>query len=237
MDHGIATGQVLNLKCHNLSLYHTNIKMIQQPISNLTIDIWPDYFSKEEQKQISENSEEYNIPTKGVVHPKGKPVESIYMLVDGKLELVDPLKHSVDEKNYISPGSLIGIISFLKGEPVTHQIEAVEETRLLKVDPEFLLEIWILSNSRRLQLLRFLVERYTEILNSEEELKKKSSLEMLRFADWLDRIHDKVVSSEDFKVSISLNDLEDATGLNKQDIISALGEMIKDNQVSMKSIK
>ncbi len=208
--------------------------MIHQPISNLKLDIWPDYFSDEEQKYIYQNSEELQIPDKTIVHPQGKPVDSIYMLIEGRLELRDPSEQISDSIEYIDPGSVIGIISYLKNQSVVQQIKTVGKSRLLKIDPEFLLELWIVSNKRRLQLIRFLVERYSEIINSEEELKKQSSLEMLKFAEWLDQLHDKVVASENFKVSISLNDLEVATGLKKQEILQGLGDLIKDNQVWMK---
>lgn len=227
-SHRIYAGIIINLEFLS-SQPKSDVDMRKQNNVSPATDIWPGNFSDEEFDKLHRNSQLLKIDADEVLIEFNKGVPAVYYLKSG---LVNFGCHP-DHYEIIPPDSCIGLLSVLTGQPTGWNVTTLSEAEILKIDPEFFLRFWIRSASRCRLLLKTLVDR-CEYVSSGISSQSGETGYMLHLAKWIDRVHDRIAESKTGHVTLSLPDLEDATGCNKTEIIKALGQMAQENEIRVK---
>jgi len=79
---------------------------------------------------LVEAGERLTLPAGSLVIRSGEPVDSLYIVTDGALEVLLPGGRRIAE---LGPGDILGEMSLIEKRPPTASVRALEETRVLAV--------------------------------------------------------------------------------------------------------
>ena len=90
------------------------------------------------EEQVLEQSticEQITLQTGDILHSAGETVDSIFLLVQGRLKQTTQASNSLDRvNNYMVPGTQFGGVAAVRNEPLEIQVSAVEPSTALKIN-------------------------------------------------------------------------------------------------------
>ncbi|MCP4079872.1 MAG: cyclic nucleotide-binding domain-containing protein [Planctomycetaceae bacterium] len=91
--------------------------------------------TEEQVLELSTICEQITLQTGDILHSAGETVDSIFLLVQGRLKQTTQASNSLDRvNNYMVPGTQFGGVAAVRNEPLEIQVSAVEPSTALKIN-------------------------------------------------------------------------------------------------------
>ena len=111
----------------------------QEPVSSV-IPLFSD-FTQEEFNAFTKRMVIHNVPAGRAIIREGEAGSSVYVITQGSVKVYTTVQETQVELAVLQPSDFFGEIAFITGKPRTATVEALEDTDLLEVPEEELLDL------------------------------------------------------------------------------------------------
>jgi CRP/FNR family transcriptional regulator, cyclic AMP receptor protein len=196
------------------------------------------HLTRDEMRQLAQNSTLSNHAPRETIFQKGDPGESMMAVIRGRVKICT---HSMAGKelvlNIIDKGGLFGEIAVLDGEPRTADAVALEETDLLVLERRRLLPFLIGHPETTIRLIGVLCKRLRQTSAHLEDVLFFEAPS--RLARWLLRLAETfgkpVSSGTRIDLRLSQQQIGSLVGISRETINKHLGDWARDGFIVVQS--
>ena len=113
----------------------------------------------------SNMTKERQVPAGGVIYREGDPGNAVYVLQEGKVEILRKTGGETQRVAVLRRGAIFGEMGVLRNKPRSTTVRALSETKMIALSKADFLEAFGGENSLALPLLRMLCERLSQAGN------------------------------------------------------------------------
>lgn len=147
-----------------------NIELIAEFITNTSLF---GNLSEQDRLQIAEKMVQITYDSQSVIVKEGDQGESLYIILDGLVEVLgkDTLSSNEFVLTHLGPGDCFGEMSVLTGERRSATVRAFEETQVYQLDSNSFNDLILNSPHMGLSISKILAKRLAKLNNKYEELR------------------------------------------------------------------